>query len=49
MDKDKMISLIIRLVTLLVIIGICALSLWIAYKISISDLPDWFKFWLLQR
>ena len=37
---------VLYLIALLVLSGICGL---VAYAISISDLPEWFKFWLLQR
>lgn len=30
-------------------IWIIPLGMYVAYRISISDLPDWFKFWLLTR
>lgn len=29
-------------------IGLIVLAVFVAYKISVSDLPPWFKFWLLR-
>ena len=42
-----------ELIGLLIIIAIVIIALVIsvggAYLISVSDLPDWFKFWLLSN
>lgn len=43
--KNSDFILIIELVATIVMFAIC---IGISYLIAISDLPDWFKFWLLK-
>lgn len=39
---------ILILLPLIVAIGITLLGIWVSYEIATSDLPDWFKFFLLK-
>ena len=39
---------ILMLLLLIVAIGITLFKVWGSYEIATSDLPDWFKFWLLK-
>ena len=41
---DKVFTLLVFAAPLIAI----AVVAFIAYQISVSDLPDWFKFWLLK-
>lgn len=34
--------------TILIVIVLMALSLWFSYIIAASDLPEWFKWYLLK-
>ena len=36
------------LIEIIVVLAIVVFGLWLAYKISVSDLPDWLKFFLLS-
>ncbi len=47
-QKDRW-DLIILLVIVTVVIVLTILGFGFAYWISVSDLPDWFKFWLLNE
>ena len=45
---EDMRGLFITLLPWLIMIGVIALACFLAYKIAVSDLPPWFKFWLLS-
>ena len=45
---EDMKGLFFALLPWLIVIGVIALACFLAYKISVSDLPPWFKFWLLS-
>ena len=49
MDRDKLISIIIRIVGLALLIAVVFAFVYFHYWVATSDLPDWFKFWLLQK
>ena len=45
---EDMKGLFITLLPALCALGVLALACFLAYKIAVSDLPPWFKFWLLS-
>ena len=46
---EDMRGLFFTLLPWILIVALVAGACFVAYKISVSDLPDWFKFFLLQR
>ena len=44
-DIPVWLQILIEIILVLVIAGLC---IWAAYKISVSELPDWLKFFLLS-
>lgn len=48
MKKGEWRDLVGCLIYILIPAVIVAIAIRIAYLISMSDLPDWFKFWLLK-
>ena len=46
--KNFFIDVLAILIIVLPPIIVIAIVMWISYLVSISDLPDWFKFFLLK-
>ncbi len=46
--KDNIGGIILGILSILGIIAFCSFIVWGAYQVSISDLPDWFKFFILS-
>jgi hypothetical protein len=44
-DIPVWLQILIEIILVLVIAAFC---IWVAYKISVSDLPNWLKFFLLS-
>ena len=44
-DVPVWLQILIEIILILVVSGLC---IWAAYKISVSDLPNWLKFFLLN-
>ena len=46
--KEDLIMLLVHVAIIGVIVLALAGGSYLAYRIATSDLPDWFKFWLLR-